>query len=207
MEKTKIEKLYDDDKSKGFVNHLIHAYLPVSKPTKVFAFEDNKPKHNCSVCNHELIDAGTILGNVMSNKEYMSDTIKQMREEICEGKVIPREEKAVIKHITHGAILAWTGEKTTTFLSMDCIKDLLNLVTNGLMSGDKNISYQINKLKRTSVFDHFISSPALQPREKEEVKEIQKRIEVNKKHVVTLGDLGVLQQLKEKMEKEEKSKE
>ena len=29
--KTKIQELYENEKSKGFVNHLIRAYLPVNK--------------------------------------------------------------------------------------------------------------------------------------------------------------------------------
>ena len=62
-EKTAIQKLYEDPKSKNFVNHLIGAYLPINKPTKVWEFEDKKP-HKCNVCGHDLIDLGTVLGRM-----------------------------------------------------------------------------------------------------------------------------------------------
>jgi hypothetical protein len=199
-EKTAIQKLYEDPKSKNFVNHLIRAYLPISKPTKVWAFEDKKP-HKCNVCNHDLIDVGTVMGGIMTSEEYMKDTIDQMRREVCDGEVIPREEKAVIKHITHGAILAWQGEKTTTYLCADCIKALLDMVTTGILMGDKNIIWLTNQMRRDQVFTHFKESTKLNDTEKEEVKAIEKKAEKKK---MTFADLGVLQGLKEKLEAEEK---
>lgn len=201
-EKTAIQKLYEDPKSKNFVNHLIRSYLPINKPTKVWEFEDKKP-HKCNVCSHDLIDLGTVIVRMHSSDEYMKDTIEQMRKEVCEGEVIPREEKAVIKHITHGAIMAWQGEKTTTYLCADCIKELLNMVTNGILMGDKNIIWLTNQMKRDQVFTHFKESPVLNPEEKEKVEVIKKQADKKK---MTFGDLEVLQQLKAKMEAEEETK-
>jgi hypothetical protein len=201
-EKTAIEKLYADPKAKGFVNHLISAYLPVNKPTKVFGFGDSVP-HKCNVCNHDLIDVNTVMLRMVNSKEYMTDSIEEMRKGI-NGEEINYEDRAVIKHITHGAILAWTGEKTTTYLCMTCIKDLLEMVTNGLLSGDKNIQWITHKMRRDEVFTHFKESPTLDSEEKEKVEKIQKVVE--KKKVITFGDLEVLQQLKAKMEKENSEK-
>lgn len=201
-EKTAIQKLYEDPKSKNFVNHLIRAYLPINKPTKVWEFEDKKP-HKCNVCGHDLIDLGTVLGRMQSS-DYMHDSIDQMRREVCDGEIIPREEKAVIKHLTHGAIMAWQGEKTTTYLCATCIGELLQLVQNGLLMGDKNITWITNQMRRDQVFTHFKESPSLEPEEKKEVETIQKRADKRK---ATFGDLEVLQNLKAKMEAEEKEKE
>lgn len=122
-EKTAIQKLYDDPKSKNFVNHLIRAYLPINKPKKVWEFEANKP-HKCNVCGHSLIDLGTVLGRIMTSKEYMNDTIDQMRREL-QGEKIEREDRAVIKHITHGAIQAWQGEKQLQFFAQTVLRTFL----------------------------------------------------------------------------------
>jgi hypothetical protein len=198
-EKTAIQKLYEDPKSKNFVNHLIRAYLPINKPQKVWEFEDKKP-HKCNVCSHDLIDLGTVLGRMQSaGDEYMKDSIDQMRRGL-DGEEIPREEHAVIKHLTHGAIMAWQGEKTTTFLCADCIKQILDMVTTGILMGDKNIVWITKQMQRDQVFTHFKESPKLDDKEKEEVKEIQKHADKKK---MTFADLGVLQQLKAKMEAEE----
>lgn len=200
--KTAIEKLYDDEKSRGFVNHLIHAYLPVFKVTKVWEFEDKKPYHKCSVCNQALIDIETVFARVQKSKEFAGEFVDQIKKDI-QGKPTKYEERFEVKHITQGAVMAWTGEKTNTALCNQCVQDLLNLVTTGLLMGDKNITYQVNKMKRNSAFSSFTSSSALNPSEIKVVEQIQKKVETNKKHVVTLGDFGVLQELKAKMEAEE----
>lgn len=200
-EKTPIEKLYDDPKSKNFVNHLINAYLPIYKSTKVLEFEDKK-EHKCNVCNQDLIDAGTVFQRIHGSKDFMEDSMSQLIKSV-KGEEIPREERAMIKHITHGAIMAWTGKETTTYLCLNCIENLLSLVTNGLLREDKNIVWIINKMKRSEVFNHFKENPLLDREEKEKVEQIQKNIE--KKKVVTFGDLEVLQKLKAKMEAESKN--
>lgn len=197
-ETSNIQELYDDQKSRNFVNHLIRAYLPVYKAQKVWEFPDPKKEYKCNVCNHKLIDLGTVIGRMNSSEEYMKDTVEQMRKSI-NGEEIPFEDKAVIKHITHGAIMAWTGEKTTTFLCGDCIKELLNFVTTGLLMGDKNITWIVNQTRRSEVFSQFKETPSLNNGEKQNISEIEKR--ANKKKM-TFGDLEVLQELKKKMEKE-----
>jgi len=196
-EKTTIQKLYDDPKSKNFVNHLIRAYLPINKPKKVWEFGANT-SHKCNVCGHSLIDLETVIGRIMISKDYMTDTIDQMRREL-EGEKIEREDRAVIKHITHGAIQAWQGEKTTTYLCADCIKDLVDMVTTGILMGDKNIIWITKSMQRDEVFTHMKSSPVVTNREKEKLDEIHKRAEQKK---MTFGDLQILKDLKDRMMEE-----
>lgn len=203
-EKTKIEELYQNEKSRGFVNHLIHAYLPIYKVTKIWEFE-TKNTHKCSVCGQELIDLETVFQRVQASKEFAGEFVDELRKDIS-GKPTKYEDRFMVKHVTRGAVMAWTGEKTTSSLCNQCIQDLLNMVQTGILMGDKNINYQVNKMKRNTMFESFTSSAALNPSEIQVVEKIQKKIENNPKHVSTFGDLEVLQQLKKKMEDEENSK-
>lgn len=200
-EKNKIQKLYEDPKSKNFVNHLIRAYLPINKATKVWEFEDKSSPHRCNICGHDLIDVSTVMGRVMSSEDFMKDSMDQLRREVIDGEKIEREDRAIIKHITHGAIQAWQGEKTTTYLCVDCIKELFDFVASGLLQGDKNIVWLTNQMRRDQVFTHFKESPSLNENDKKEAQEIQKKIEKKK---VTFGDLEVLQNLRAKMEEDQK---
>jgi len=204
-EKTKIEKLYEEEKSRGFVNHLIHAYLPVYKVSKIWDFADNKSFHKCSICGQPLLDVETVFERVQKSHEFAGEFIDQLRKDI-QGKPTKYEDRFMVKHVTQGAVLGWIGEKTDTMLCQQCIQDLLNLVTTGILMGDKNITYQVNKMKRSAMFDSFTSNPALNPSEIKVVEKIEKRIENAPKHVATFGDLEVLQQLKKKMEEEENNK-
>lgn len=201
MKKTKIEELYENEKAKGFVNHLIQSYLPIYKVQKVFTFTNKKPIHKCNVCNHQLIDVDTIFHR-MKTTEFVKESVKQISQDL-KGEDIDYEDRAVVKYLSHGAVQAWNAEKTDTNLCLTCIQDLLAMVQNGLMWDDKNISYQVNKMKRSGMFNMFSESSVLNNNEKEKVQEIQKKIETNKKHVATFGDIEVLQKLKEKMKAEE----
>ena len=84
---------------------------------------------------------------------------------------------------------------------MGCIRDLLDLTQTGLLTGDKNLTWRVNKLRREETFDVFKESEKLKPEEKEQVEEIEKRGERSPdKKITTFGDLKVLQDLKAKME-------
>jgi hypothetical protein len=80
------------------------------------------------------------------------------------------------------------------------------MVQTGILRGDKNINYQVNKMKRNTLFNSFTSSPSLNPTEIKVVENIQQKVEKSPRHKATFGDLEVLQQLKKKMEEEEKKK-
>ena len=136
----------------------------------------------------------------------MDDTMKNIMNTI-DGKEIKVEDHPMYKHVSKGKIQAFTGEKTDTVLCMTCIQDLLDMTQTLLLTGDKNIEWRLNKLRRESVFNTFKESEKLEPEEKEQVEKIEKRVERSKiKKITTFGDLEVLQNLKLKMEDEENGK-
>ena len=201
-EKSAIEKLYEEPKAKGFVNHLIGAYLPVHKPTKVWDFKSGQ-KHKCNVCGAKLMSISDVLGGMIQQDEKLRAEFGPFMQKQINGEDLKVEDHPMYKHVTQGRVLAWQGEKTDTCLCMSCIEDLLGMVQNGLLMGDKNITWRINKLRREEVFDVFKSHESISPGEKEMVEDIEKRVERSQhKKITTFGDLQVLQDLKAKMEKE-----
>jgi len=201
-EKTAIQKLYDEPKAKGFVNHLIGAYLPISKPQKVWSWKPGL-KHQCNVCGAKLISIDEVLGGMMKEDEKLRAEFAPFLQKQLRGEETKVEEHPMYKHVTHGRIQAWEGEESNTVLCLGCIQDLLHMVQNGLLYGDKNITWRVNKLRREGVFDVFKNNPYLDDEEKKNVEQIEKRVERSQhKKVTTFADLGVLQKLKAKMEAE-----
>lgn len=199
---TAIQKLYSNPKSKGFVNHLISSYLPVDKAQKIWQFEKKGP-HKCNVCSHELIDISTVMERMQNSGEFMEDTIDHMKKSI-NGELVEGEEHPMKKHISKGAILAWTGKGTDTNLCLGCIQDLLDMVQTGMLMGDKNLTWKINSMRRDHVFNTFTENPALDKEEKKKVKTIRNRVEKSPIKKATLGDFQELQKLKEKMDAAER---
>jgi len=197
MEKNKIRELYENPKSKGFVNHLIRAYLPVYKIQKLWEFKKDQ-KHKCNICGQKLFDIEEGFKALHENRDQISKDFIESLKKQAEGKPEKREDNPFVKAIGVDKVQAFTGEKTDTALCLSCTNKLVEFTTNGLLCGDKNINYQINQMKRDKIFNHFIESPAIDDEAKKEVKEMKKR--VDKKKTATFGDLEVLQKLKEKME-------
>jgi hypothetical protein len=194
---SKINELYKNQKSKGFVNHLIKSYLPPGKVNKVWNFEKNQ-SHTCNVCGQKLVSIEEIMKAVRENEdEIMSGFMKNIQNDL---KGIPRkiEDNPYIKVIGKDKLQGFTGEKTDTTLCMNCIHELLEMVQNGFLLNDINIVYQVKQTQRDYIFNSFTESKDISVEEKKKVTEIKKR--VDKKRVATFGDLEVLQQLKKKME-------
>lgn len=199
-EQNAVQKLYADPKAKGFVNHLISAYLPIHKATKVWTFKSGQ-KHKCNVCSKSLMDIQEAFNNLVKNDESLRKEFYPFMLKQINGEEVRLEEHPFYKYVTKGKVQAFTGEKTNTVLCLSCIQDLLDMVQTGLLTNDKNIAWKVNKMKRSEVFDKFKDSKNLNPDEKEQVKDIEKRVEKSQKKVVTtFGDLQVLQDLKAKME-------
>lgn len=199
-EQNAIQKLYADPKAKGFVNHLISAYLPIHKIEKVWNFKSGQ-KHKCNVCGQKIFDIETAFQNMRKNDEKIQAEFGETLRKQVNGEEVKLMEHPMYKYVTQGAVQAFTGKKTDTCLCKGCIEDLLNMVQMGLLNGDNNINWKVNKMKREEVFDVFKNSEALEPEEKEKINRIEKRVERSQdKKITTFGDLKALQDLKKKME-------
>jgi hypothetical protein len=196
--KTKVQELYDNPKSRGFVNHLIKSYLPSSKIQKVWNFEKGQ-KEACNVCGQKLGAIGPMMKYLDENKaDLMKSFTLQLRKEV-NGEEVKREDNIYVKALGKDKVLGMTAEKTDTCLCHQCCVDLLELTQNGLLMGDKNLTYQINQMQRDQIFDRFDESPAIDDEDKAKVKEIKKKVNKDRK-ITTFGDLQALQDLKQKME-------
>jgi hypothetical protein len=195
--KTKVQELYENPKAKGFVNHLIRAYLPVNKIEKVWGWEKNH-KRTCNVCGQKLVSVGELL-EAVKKPEFMENFIDNMKKSV-NGEEIKREDNPYLKAVGTDKVQGYTGQKTDTCMCHQCCQDLLNLVTNGMLCGDKNLNYQVNQMRRDEVFNHFSESPNLVEQDKKKVEDIKKKVDKDRK-ITTFGDLEALQELKKKMER------
>jgi len=192
----KIQELYENEKSRGFVNHLIRSYLPIHKIEKVWDWEKNQT-HACNVCGQKLVSIGELF-NVTQTEQFKQDFIEGIKKDL-NGESKTRDDNPYIRALGKDKVQGFTAEKTDTCMCMQCCQDLLDLTQTGMLMGDKNLVYQVKQMQRDEVFKHFDDSPAIDDEAKKEVKEIKKRVDKDRK-ITTLGDLQVLQDLKKKME-------
>ena len=188
--------MYENEKAKGFVNHLIRAYLPVSKVEKVWDWKPGQ-KHVCNVCAQKLVSIGELLG-AAQKPEFMDNFMDNLKKQVS-GEELKREDNPYIKAVGKDKVQGMTGKKTDTCMCMRCVQDLLDLTQTGILMGDKNINYQVKQMQRDQVFGTFQDSPHLDDQDKQKAKEIKKKVDKDRV-VTTFGDLEALQALKKKME-------
>lgn len=185
--KKKIDELYADNKSKGFLNHLIKTYLPVNKVVKVFE-KPNEGRLVCVLTGQKLITVEEILAAVHSDefKQSLNNDLKAS----IEGKIEP----TAMTKAMNGKVLALTGEKTTTFISYLGAQALYEWVTDKIFAGDAHIKWLINSMRNES-----------DPNKGKFQKKTQAEANGYRKPATTFGDLGILKDLKNQLEKEESS--
>lgn len=192
----KLDELFENPQSKNFLNHLIRAYLPISKSVKVM--EKPEKKFRCVLTNAPLISISEAL-NGMDSEEFKSDFNNHINA-FMDGDASVQDP---ISNMLKGRVLGFTGEDTTTYMSNEAYQEFYNWVVSKMLSGDKHINWLINSMQKEE-FVNRAESVATDDGQKKALAAIKKSIMSHKKATTTLGDLGVLQQLKEQLESNEK---
>ena len=178
----KIEELYADKKAKNFFNHLVRAYIP---PTKVSGVLE-KPKTvelRCVITKELSISIAEILEGIETEeaKKEFKDNLKS-----------PLQELTGDKH------LAVTVTDTRTCMSQPAYQAFYEWVITKMLSGDKHINWLLKDVRKDLM--HKDVKKIDNPKVKKALNKI-KRSKPPKPATFTLGDLSVLQEIKNKMEK------
>jgi hypothetical protein len=190
----KLDDLFDNDKSRNFVNHLIRAYLPVGKADKVW--EKPKGRFRCVLTNVSLISVGEVMEGVNS-EQYRQDFLEHLKSWASEEHRV----ESPMKKLLDGKILGFTGKNTDTYMCQEAYHAFYDWVVTKMLRGDKHINWLVSSMKREK-FINRAESVANDDETKAALKKIKKSTKNGKRATTKLGDLGALQQLKSKMEEE-----
>jgi hypothetical protein len=185
----KLDKLYADKKAKNFINHLIRSYVPMNKVMKVM----EKPKGDnfkCVLSNQPLISINEILETL--NEEETLKFNHNLKALFIEGD----EQTKIDENLLGRKSLGVTGTNTDTCMSYETHQAFYDWVVTKMLMGDKHMNWVLGKINKVK----FIARA--EGIENEELQEML--LDMNKtpsnEATYTMGDLGVLQALKNKME-------
>jgi len=198
----KIEDLWKDQKSSGFLTHVLHSYLPLHKVKTVTEKPKGKRPMLCAITGIKLISLDEV-GKLMLDQLDDMDAFKKslLLTLDTEGNAIPKHpELNNPKEKLKGRVLGFTGEETNTYLSKEAAKCLLIWVQDKILSGDGKINWIVKKMQLNKVL-----KPLKDSKDKETKKQIKTAHKiVNKPAKTSFGDLQTLQDLKKKLEDQEK---
>ena len=187
----RLDKMYDGEKSRQFVNHMLRSYFPVNKIKKVW--EAPRGVFKCGISGELLISGNQIMSK-LSTPSSEGDYLEFIYLVLTDDNFF---EKHPMESKLQGKEIAITGQKTTTIIGLKTYRDLYLWFIGKVLSGDNHI-YGIAKGLKSPQIIQSLKNIASTP---EEIK-IANSFDKPKRETsgtYTLGDLGVLQQLKEKM--------
>lgn len=189
---TKLDDMLVDNKKRNFLNHLVRSYLPIGKVEKVF----DRPKGPfvCVLTNEKLFSVQDILEGTQTEefKKDLFDSLKLALDDKTPS-ITP------MKKLIGDKKLGVTGDKTTTFMSLESYQEFFDWVITKSLNGDKHISWLLGDIRRESFLERAkqIGDENLQNK--------IRKIEPKKQGATySLGDAsGALLKLKEQLEKNE----
>lgn len=189
----KLNELYSNNKSKTFLNHLVRSYIPFNRIEKVY----DKPKgeFKCVITKEPLISQNEII-NIIKTKELDESHIKHLETMLNESKITSHPMTKLINN----KLMAVTGQDTNTFMAYSTFIVFYDWVITKVLTEDKHINWLVKDINRRIFLNRaeLIATGPMLPA----LNKIRKGTMMQA--TFTLGDLGVLQQLKENLEKEEK---
>jgi hypothetical protein len=204
----KIEELFTNQKSSGFLTHLLHAYLPLDKVKTVAEKPKGKKPMRCAITGQRLISMDEVGKIMISQMDDWDNFKKSLLLTLDANDKVTQKHPEASKKITedqkkqlNGRVLGYTGEDTNTFLSEEAVKCLIMWVQDKIFSGNGKINWIMKKINLNKTL-----KPLKDSKDKETKKQIKKAHKiVNKPSKTTLGDLDALQELKKKLEDQEKN--
>lgn len=117
----KFENIWNNEKSKKFAMHLLHAFLPFDDNYIIFSWEDKKNWKNgkkCCICNQETLAKQDLFEHLDEIATASMDAmIKSLRDENFNPSKELAEEK---KKIFGDKIVGVTSESTSVIMCMSC---------------------------------------------------------------------------------------
>jgi hypothetical protein len=188
----KLDGMLADSKKRNFLNHLVRSYVPISKVEKVF----DKPKGPfvCVLTNTKLFSIQDIFEGTQT-EEFKKDFFDSLKLALDDKTPSITPMKKLIGERKLGV----SGEKTTTFMSLDVFQEFFDWVITKSLSGDKHINWLLGDIRRESFLER-----AKQIGD-ENVQNRVKKLEPKKRGATySLGDASeALLKLKEQLEKNE----
>lgn len=136
----KLDSLYSNKKSKGFIEHLIKSYM-IPENNSIVQEKKSSSKFRCGLSNLNLVSLDEIYFEIkddLNKTNQMVDFVNNIFDE--ESLPLPKLK------LFNRKSLAISGNKTDTFLRYETYLILYKWVSDKFISGDKNIIYILNHL-------------------------------------------------------------
>jgi hypothetical protein len=196
----KIEDTYKSEKGKGFVTHLLRSFFPVDRSSYAWFKEEGKV-YKCCITGAKLgtkEDIFAVLHSEEGQQAYMDD-FKQFMKAVANQQENYKHSEEFLAMRDKIKPLAIVAEKSNKCLSAEAFKQLSNFYFNELLRGNKHINWIANNEKAKQIIK--LAKKDGYVKKKREERAVHRKVEHSG---MKLGDLQALQDIKARMEENEK---
>jgi hypothetical protein len=193
----KIETLYSEQKSKGFITHLLRSFFPLGKATEVYT----RPKGKVMKC--------CITGVVLSSKEekiestlshndlIVKHSIERIKNVLSPEEFTPSDEFLKAVEDVKSMRVAVSSPDSDKLISEEAYKELYNFFVNQILRGEKTITWVANNQRAKETIAQVENQGTTFTSKERKV--AQKIVETQgNTRGMSLGDLDVLKSLRDK---------
>jgi hypothetical protein len=137
----KLDSMLSEPKKRNFLNHLVRSYILINKVEKVL--DNPKEAFVCVLTGGSLFSIHDILEDIQTEefKKDLFDSLKLAMDDKTPN-ITP------INKLIGDKKLGVTGEKTTTFMSIQAYLDFFDWVITKSLKGDKHINWLLGDIRR-----------------------------------------------------------
>ncbi len=217
----KIEEIYNTEKGKPFIIHLVRSFLPINRSTFMLSNPKNK-KMKCAVMGTPLVSKGDLF---KFNVENVDEIFKNISD-----RLLGKTTQNIVVDNFKGKLFAIECQNSDKVVCLQVVQQLYNFTCSELLKGNKNIEFVLKDEQRKEVAKYsskqesfvekqnqvksdepkskvavFEQKKAFADRNKSNSPSVNNQNNESKKPEVihsttSLGDFSSLQKLKEQME-------
>lgn len=217
----KIEEIYNTEKGKPFIIHLVRSFLPINRSTFMLSNPKNK-KMKCAVMGTPLVSKGDLF---KFNVENVDEIFKNISD-----RLLGKTTQNIVVDNFKGKLFAIECQNSDKVVCLQVVQQLYNFTCYELLKGNKNIEFVLKDEQRKEVAKYsskqesfvekqnqvksdepkskvavFEQKKAFADRNKYNSPSVNNQNNESKKNesihsTTSLGDFSSLQKLKEQME-------
>lgn len=157
-EYTRLEKLWKGEKSKGFMKHLIWAFLPYTVLEKVWGDDATEEKldKECCLCRRKIISVAEAVEK--AGEKAVENIRNQLKFEMdnkdrLDTEVFKKEYAEFLNKMGEDTFgkkkFGWKSPESTKVLCFPCYQVFYNWVAERILRGDKSVNGVVNRRMRS----------------------------------------------------------
>ena len=196
----KIQSIYNSEKGKGFITHLLRSFFPVGKANYAWSTEEGV-EYKCCITGAKLGTKDDIFATLHSEegREAWTKDFMAMTKAMASGAKEYTHTEEFIALREKVKPLAVVAEKSNKCLSKEAYEQLQNFYVNELFRDNKHIIW-ISNNERAKETIKFAKKDGLVKTKREE-RAVHRKVEHSG---MKLGDIKALQDIRNRIEKQEK---